>query len=159
MCLGGFGRIYNDVPQSVAIGDSVLFNKNGILKGTIAHVAGSSELLLCGEGYYEIFGKVFHEFAVQMGVYLNGVLLTGSVVGEAAAASILLTHTLVGVAPGDLFPNTDSPTGVAAILQIRNHISYIPITLDGREGSGEDLTQINASMMVIQLCDKFEERF
>ena len=29
--------------------------------------------------------------------------------------------------------------------------------LDGRVGSGSDLTQVNASLMVIQICDEIDE--
>jgi hypothetical protein len=63
------------------------------------------------------------------------------------------------VTAADLLPNINSPTGVAAVFQIRNHSSFItPILLDGRAGSGSDLTQINASMMIIQICDEIEVR-
>jgi hypothetical protein len=158
MCLKSFGRIYNDVPQAVDLEDSVTFNKNGVLVGTLAHVPGSADILLCSAGYYEVVGKLFHEYAIQTGLFLNGVLLVGSVMGEPATTAMAIVQYILPVHLADLLPNTDSPTGVAAVLQIRNHSSYItPIILNGREGSGSDLTQVNASMMIIQLCDEIEE--
>ena len=65
---------------------------------------------------------------------------------------------IIEILPSDLLPNSDSPSGVAAVLEIRNHSSYIPLLLDGRLGSGTDPTQTNGSFIVIQLCDEIEIR-
>jgi hypothetical protein len=158
MCLKSFLRSYNDIPQSIEINDPVLFNKNDIVYGPIAHVLGSGDFLLGSVGYYQVVGKLYHLYSVQVALFLNGVLLVGSVVGEPATTSVALLHDIIKITAADLLPNTDSPTGVAAVLQIRNHISYItPILLDGREGAGSDTTQSNASMMITQICDDVEE--
>jgi hypothetical protein len=145
-------RIYNDVQQSVDLEDPVLFNHNGIIVGNLAHVLNSGYILIGEVGYYEIQGKLFHEYAIQVALFLNGVLLPGSVMGEPATNAMGIIHYILKIMPGDLSPDINSPSGVAAILELRNHTSYItPITLNGREGSGSDTTQSNASMMVIQL--------
>jgi hypothetical protein len=95
---------------------------------------------------------MYHEYSAQVGLFLNGVLIPGSVTGEPAAASIIMINSIVQVLDSDLLNNTDSATGVAAVLELRNHSSYItPILLDGRIGCGSDLTQINASCVIIQL--------
>jgi hypothetical protein len=158
MCLKSFLRIYNDVPQSIELNDPILFNKNDIVVGPIAHVLGSGDVLLGSVGYYQVIGKIYHLYSIQVGLFLNGVLLVGSVVGQPATTSTAQLHDIVRVGPADLLPNPDSPTGVAAVLQIRNHISYVtPILLDGREGAGSDTTQANASFMIMQICDEVEE--
>jgi hypothetical protein len=155
MCLKSFGRIYNDVPQAVDLEQPVLFNKTDIMVGPIAHIPGTGDFLLGSVGYYEILGKLFHEYAIQVALFLNGNLLPGSVMGEPATTAMGIIMYILEVTEEDLLPNLDSPTGVAATIQVCNHTSYItPILLNGREGSGSDLTQVNASLMVIQLCDK-----
>jgi hypothetical protein len=147
-------KIYNDIPQNIDLEQPCLFNKNGLIRGPIAHVAGSGDIIIGSVGYFLVIIKLFHEFAVQTGLFLNGVLLPGSVVGEAATTSMAISHSIIEVELTDLLPNSDSPTGVGAVLQVRNHSSYItPVILNGREGSGSDLNQINASCIVIQLCD------
>jgi hypothetical protein len=159
MCLKSFLRSYNDIPGSVELEQPVLFNKNDIIVGTLAHVPGTGDFLLYSVGYYQVSGKIFHEFAIQIAGFLNGVLLQGSVIGEPATTSMIIIHDIIRVTEADLLPNANSPTGFAAVYQVRNHSSYItPILLDGRAGSGSDLTQVNASMVIIQICDEVEER-
>ena len=154
-CLNSFLRAYNDIPRDVDLEQPVLFNKTGVVYGPVNHVAGSGQVILGTVGYYLIIGKVFHEFACQVAGFLNGVLIPGTVVGEAATTSVILTHTIIAIYPEDLLPNSDSPTGFGAVFEIKNHSSYItPITLNGREGSGSDLTQVNASVVVLQLCNE-----
>ena len=98
---------------------------------------------------------MYHEYAAQVGLFLNEVLLSGSVTGEPAAASIIMINTIIKVMDVDLLPNSDSATGVAAVLELRNHSSYVsPIMLDGRSGCGADLSQINASFVIIQISDE-----
>ena len=98
--------------------------------------------------------KIFHLYACQIGCFLNEVIIPGSVVGEASTSTMIICHTIIEVTPLDLLPNPDSGTGVGAVFEIRNHSSYItPMVLDGREGDGSDPAQINASMVIIQLCD------
>jgi hypothetical protein len=123
--------------------------------GPIMFVPGTSDIILGSLGYFLVISKVYHTYAVQLGAFLNGVLIPGSVVGEPATSSMAMIHTIVEVTKDDLLPNSDSPTGVGAVFQIRNHTSYItPIILDGRAGSGSDLTQINAAITVVQLCNE-----
>ena len=158
VCLKSFMRCYNDSQQNVDLEQPVLFNKNSVIVGAMNHIAGSGDILIGSIGYFQVIGKIFHEYAAQIGMFLNGVLLPGSVVGEPATTAVILSHGIVEIHPADLFPNTDSPTGVAAVLQLRNHSSYVtPITLDGREGSGSDMSQVNASFMIVQLCDEIRD--
>ena len=148
-------RIYNDVPQSIDLEQPVLFNKNGQIHGPLVHIPNSPDILVCSIGHFQILGKLFHEYAIQTGLFMNGVLLNGSVMGEPATTSVAILHYILQVDPENLLPNPDSPTGFAAVLHWRNHSSYItPILLNGREGSGSDITQINASLMIVQLSTK-----
>jgi hypothetical protein len=158
-CLKSFMRIYNDVSQTINLEQPVIYNTLDLVVGSLAFVPGTGDVLLCSIGYYQVLGKIFHEFAIQVGAFLNGVILPGSVIGEPATTSMCVVHEILKVTAADLLPNVNSPTGVAATFQIRNHSSYItPILLDGRAGSGSDLSQVNASLMVIQLCDEIEVR-
>jgi hypothetical protein len=154
-CLNSFMRAYNDVTESVELEQAFTFNKNDVIKGLIRLLPGTGQLLLCTPGYYMIIGKLYHLYALQVGCYLNNVLLPGSVVGESATTSVLLVHDIVAVSAADLLPNVNSPTGFAAVYEIKNHSSFItPVILDGRAGSGSDLTQVNASIVAVQLCDE-----
>jgi hypothetical protein len=152
-------RIYNVEPQSIDLEQPVLFSSLDLLVGPLAFIPGTGDVLICSIGYFQILAKVFHEFAVQFGGFLNGNLLPGSVVGEPATTSMCAVHELLRVTAADLLPNANSPTGFAAVYQIRNHSSYItPVILNGREGSGSDLSQINASLMLLQICDDVDIR-
>ena len=140
--------------QSIDIEEPVLFNKDSVSVGNILHIPASGFFLLETHGYYEIQIKLYHEYAAQVGLFLNGTLIPGSVTGEPAAASIIMINTIVEIKDADLLSNSDSATGVAAILELRNHSSYIsPLMLDGRSGCGSDDTQINASFVIIQITD------
>ena len=157
-CLKSFLRAYNDEPQIVQVNSPVNFNKTDLIRGPIYFVAGTGQVLLEQPGYYLILAKVFHLFAAQAALFLNGNVLQGSTIGEAAAAAMLIFHEIVRVTPEDLLPNPNAiHTGVAAILEVRNHSSYSPIELDGREGSGTELDQANASIVVVQICDEYSE--
>ena len=154
-CLKSFLRLYNDVPQSIPLNQNIKFNTLDIAEGPIWYSVISGQVLFEQEGYYLVLAKVFHLFAAQAALFLNGNLHPGSVVGEAATASILMFHEIIRVRPEDLLPNPDAiHTGVAATLEIRNFSSFIDIELDGREGSGTELTQVNASMTIVQICDE-----
>ena len=145
-------RCYNDVAEDVDVGQVVTFSGNTLVVGDLAHTPGSGDFLLCSVGYFQVIAKMYHQFAAQVGLFLNGALLPDSVVGEPATTALILEVYIVRIREEDLFPISESPTGRAAVLQIRNHISYIsPITLDGRAGSGSDLTQINASIIITQI--------
>jgi hypothetical protein len=148
-------RIYNNIAQSIDLEQPVLFSNLDLLVGPLVFIPGTGDILICSIGYFQIWAKVFHEFAVQFGGFLNGVLLPGAVVGEPATTSMCAIHEILMVTAADLLPNVNSPTGFAAVYQIRNHSSFItPVILNGREGSGSDLSQINASLMLLQICDE-----
>ena len=149
-----FLHSYNDISQDVNLEQPVLFNKNDIIVGNINHIVGTGDFLLETVGYYELIIKVYHEYSAQVALFLNGNLIPGSVVGEPAAVTELIINTIIAIRAIDLLPNLNSITGVASVLQILNHSSYItPITLDGRTGSGSDITQTNASIVIIQLSN------
>ena len=150
-----FLRAYNDVQQTVDLEQNVLFDKDDVSVGNIYHIPNSGQFLLETVGYYDVQIKMYHEYSAQVGLFLNNVVIPGSVTGEPAAASIIIINTIVKIINSDLLPNTDSATGVAALLELRNHSSYIsPILLDGREGCGSDLSQINASLVILQISDQ-----
>jgi hypothetical protein len=152
--LSAFLRSFNNSAQAVDLEQPVLFANNSITYGNIKHIPGSGHFLLETSGYYDVQIKIYHEYSAQLGLFLNEVLIPGSVTGEPAAASIIMINTIIKVLDSDLLINSDSGTGVAAILELRNHSSYIsPIILDGRDGSGSDLTQINASIVIIKLSN------
>jgi hypothetical protein len=151
-------RIYNTIPQTVNLNSAINFNNLDISKGPIWFVAGTGQVLLEQPGYYLVLSKVFHLFAAQATLFLNGTTIPGTTVGEAAPASLLIFHEIVKVTTADLFPNPNAiHTGVAAILEIRNHSSLVPIELNGSEGSGTESDQLNASMVVVQICDDSDE--
>ena len=131
------------------------FNKDGVTRGNIYHVPLTGFFLLESIGYYQVSIKIYHTYASQLGLFMNGNLIAGSVTGEPAVSVNLTIITIIDIDIEDLLLNSDSATGVAAILEVRNHSSYInPLVLDGREGSGSDLTQINASINIVQLSDE-----
>ena len=152
-CLA-FLKVYNDVPQTVDLDQPFTYNRFGVRNGPLYFVPNTGQILIGAVGYYYFMGKLYHQYAVQTACYLNNVIIPGSVVGEAGTSAVVVSHNIIEVKQEDLLPNLDSGTGVAAIFETRNHSSYItPVILDGREGDGSDMTQINASVIIIQLCD------
>ena len=132
----------------------ILFNKDSVSFGDIYHIPASGDFLLESVGYYQLIIQIYHSYSAQVGLFLNGNLIPGSVTGEPAAASIIILNDIIQVLGSDLLPNVNSSTGFAAVLRLLNHSSFItPIMLDGREGAGSDTTQINAAITIIQICN------
>ena len=153
-CLKSFIKVYNTVTQSVPLESAVTFNSIEGMYGPINFTIGDSRIRIGSVGSFLVIFKLYHLFAAQVALFINENIIPGSVSGEAAPAANLMGTSIVMVSSSDLLIDPDSITGVSAVLEIRNHSSYIsPLTLDGREGAGSVLLQDNASVVVIQLCD------
>jgi hypothetical protein len=157
-CLKSYIRVYNNEPQDIELEQPVLFNNLGIKKGPVSFVPGTGHVLLESIGTFLILYKVFHVHAAQIALFVNEVIVPGSVIGEAAPSANIIGLSLFTVTQGDLLPNPNADSGFAAAVEIRNHTSYVtPIQLDGRQGDGADVTQTNATIVCIQICDESDD--
>ena len=157
-CLKSYIRVYNNQPQDIELEQPVLFNNLGVKKGPVSFVPGTGHVLLESIGTFLILYKVFHVHAAQIALFVNEVIVPGSVIGEAAPSANIIGLSLFTVTQGDLLPNPNADSGFAAAVEIRNHTSYVtPIQLDGRQGDGADVTQTNATIVCIQICDESDD--
>jgi hypothetical protein len=133
----------------MAVEDNVIFTEaNPIVYGGCG-IDASYNIWVWQAGYYKYYFNVCHNEACQFSLFLNNTLVPGSIAGSPTGAS---QNSAMGIFAVDvsavaLTPCDISPTGFAALVQLRNHSSYIPfVTLDGVAGSGSATPQMVATI-------------
>jgi hypothetical protein len=142
-----FMSIYNLANQTVLTEANVVFDSNKTIVGSCGHVPGSTDAYFWQAGYYHIFFNLTHIEPCQFALYLNNVLISGSITGSPTGASQNTTTIIIEILPSDLIESTElSPTGLGAQIQVRNHTSYPlgGVTLDGTPGAGTAINQANS---------------
>ncbi|MFJ7746540.1 collagen-like protein [Peribacillus sp. NPDC097295] len=124
--------MYNLSAQTVAIGDDINFDTNGVITPGIPHVAGSEEIIVITPGDYKITFTVSTNEPSQFALFRNDVLMEGTLYGSGSGAQGNIGQFIVTLAAGD-------------ILTIRNNISFSDVTLQTMAGG----TQTNANASVI----------
>jgi hypothetical protein len=149
-----FMSLYNLTPQVVAQEGNVLFDNNKVIFGSCDHVVGTGDMYFWQSGYYHIVSNLSHVEPCQFSMYLNGILVSGSTTGSPTGSTQNYNTTIVEIGPLDLITPTGlSPTGFAALFQVRNHTSFptLGVQLDGNAGSGSETVQTNAEFLAILL--------
>jgi len=146
---------YSDVDQFIPTEAPVFFNNTNSQSGKCKHIIGDSNLYFWQAGYYHIYTNLYHQEACQFSLFLNGVVVTGSTIGSPTGASQNSTSLIIAVNPGDIstpVSTSISPTGFAAVFELKNHTSFVPvITLNGIGGSGSALPQVTATITLFLL--------
>lgn len=129
-----FAYIYNiGTVEDIPLDGLVPFSNNGLIVGGIAHEPGTPEILINETGIYEITFMVQGDRVNQFALFLNDDLIPGTIY-SVGAANIQNT--------GRVIVSITAP----AIISIRNHTSFSPITLETLIGGTQD--QVNAAVLI-----------
>ncbi|HVE67970.1 MAG TPA: hypothetical protein VNB64_05250 [Solirubrobacteraceae bacterium] len=131
--LAEYAYVYNLGAQTVPLESSVTLDSNGVMTSGIQHAVGSGDITLVNEGDYKVTFSVSGTEPNQMALFVNGVLVPGTIYGSGAGTQQNTGQAIVSVGAGD-------------VLTIRNHTSSAAVTLatpiGGTQGS------VNASISI-----------
>jgi hypothetical protein len=129
-----FAYIYNiGTVEEIPVDGMVPFSNNGLIVGGIAHQPGSTDILISETGVYEITFMVQADRVNQFAVFLDDSLVPGTIY-SVGAANIQNT--------GRVLLSVTAP----ALITIRNHTSFSPVTLETEIGGTQD--QVNAAVLI-----------
>ncbi len=131
-----YALIYNTTAQLVAIEGDVVFNTNGVVKGGIAHTAGTAEITLVNSGDYLISFSLSATEINQFSLFLNGAPVAGALYGSGSGSQQNSGQVILTATAGD-------------VVTVRNHTSFTGVNLPSNIGGSQTTT--NASIMVQQL--------
>jgi hypothetical protein len=144
-------NIYNLTHYNVLPEEPLIFDSQRMVAGNIGHILNTGEVYVWEAGVYFLHFELFHLEPAQFGVFLNDVYYADSTESNQSSATILSSTLLVRISNEDLIP-TDSPFGIAAKIQIKNHTSFPPlgVTVDGHSGTGYVVSP-NSSLVMFLL--------
>jgi hypothetical protein len=131
-----YAYIYNMLGETVAIEADVPFSSNGTLTAGFTHTPNSSQILVVDAGTYKVTFSVSGSEPNQMALYVDGVLVAGSIYGSGAGTQENVGQVIVPVTAG-------------AVLTLRNHSSAAAVTL--ATPIGGTAPNANASVLIEQL--------
>ena len=131
-----YAYIYNLTVQDVGVEDDVVFDTNGILTLGFTHAPLSSIIVIVEEGIYKVDFSVSGTEPNQFALFLNGVVVPGTVYGSGAG-----TQQNTGQA---IFP-----IGAGDALTLRNHSSAAAVGLASVIGGTQ--ANVNASISILKL--------
>jgi hypothetical protein len=130
------GFIYNVSAQTVPIEADVIFDSNGFLSSGITHTLGATQITVIAAGTYEVTFSVSGVEPNQFALFLNGLLVKGTVYGSGAGTQQNNGQAIIALAAGD-------------VLTLRNHSSAAAVTLQTLAGGTQ--TNVNASVIIKKL--------
>lgn len=131
-----YAYVYNLTGQVIAIEADVPFDSNGVITPGITHAPGSSTILFDTPGDYEITFSVSGTEPNQFALFLNGLLVPGTIYGSGAGTQQNTGQAIVTIAAGD-------------VLTLRNHSSASAVTLATPIGGTQ--ANVNASIFIEKL--------
>jgi hypothetical protein len=134
--LAQYGYVYNTSAQTVAVGAAITFDSNGVMTGGIAHTAGSAGVTLTQAGTYAITFSVSGAEPNQMGIFVNGASVPGTIYASGGA-----TAQNVGQAILTVTANT--------VITVVNHTSAG--TVDLAQPIGGSALSTNASIVIEEI--------
>ena len=132
-----YGYVYNASLETVAIGDDVDFDANGILTAGITHAPGSSVIAIGPAGDYEVTWSVSGVEPNQFALVLNGEIVQDSLYGSGAGTQESTGRSILRVPAG-------------STLTLRNNASAAAVTLQPLAGGTQ--ANVNASIRIIKLA-------
>ena len=133
-----YGYIYNLSAQVVPLETDVTFSENGIGTAGITHGLGSADINLVNAGVYKVAFSVSGTEPNQFALFLNGVVVAGSVYGSGAGTQQNNGHAIVVIGAND-------------VLTLRNHTSAAAVTLAAAPPIGGTVAAVNASVLLQKL--------
>jgi hypothetical protein len=135
--LSQYAYLYNLEAQSVALEGDVTFDSDGVKTAGITHDPGSAGIAIIEAGIYEVGFSVSGTEPSQMAIFLDGVLVPGTIYGSGAGTQQSSGQAIFAVPAG-------------GILTIRNHTSTAAVTLATPIGGTQSSS--NASVVIEKLA-------
>jgi hypothetical protein len=133
--LGGYGYIFNQAAEVVAIEAAVTFDSNGPLLG-ITHAPGNAGVNVTNAGIYSVTFSVSGVPPSEFAIFVNGAPAPGSVYGSGAGTQQNTGQVILILSAGD-------------VLTLRNHSSVAPVVLQTLTGGTQ--TNVNVSLLIVKL--------
>jgi hypothetical protein len=131
--LSQYAYVFNDAAQTVPIEADVIFNKNGVLTSGITHALGAAGIVLVNAGDYKVTFSVSGTEVSQMALFVNGILVPGTIYASGAGTQQNTGLAIVSLAAGD-------------VLTVRNHSSSAAVGLATAIGGTQ--ANVNASVAI-----------
>ena len=128
--LSAYAYIYNLTPRTVPLEADVIFDTNGVLRG-VTHDPGTANIALVAAGDYKVTFSVSGTEPNQFALFVNGVLVPGTIYGSGAGTQQNTGQVIATFAAGD-------------VLTVKNHTSSAAVGLQPLAGG----TQANANASV-----------
>lgn len=128
-----YGYIFNSVDQVVAVGSDVLFSNNTNLTAGFTHTPGTATINIQNSSTYKVNFSVSSTEPNQFALFLNGVVLPGSIYGSGAGTQQNSGQIIFSANAGD-------------IVTLRNHTSPAAVTLSSFIGGTQ--MNVNASLLI-----------
>ena len=145
--------------QLMVAEDNVIFDIHYAKKGDcdLSSTLPTSDLLVWSTGYYHLYFNVYHIQPCQFSIFKNNVIVDGGIVGSPTGSSQNSVTVIIQINPEDIlyYPTPLSlSTGLACLLQFRNHTSFADtVLLNGQSGSGSATPQITAVVVLHKLSE------
>jgi hypothetical protein len=127
-----YAYIYNLREQRVGIDEAVRLDSNGVLLG-ISHEPGAAEIHIRLAGVYTVIFSLSGAEPSQFGLFVNGLLVPGSVFGSGAGTQQNNGQVTLVLAAND-------------VITVVNHSSAAAVTLPSFTGGKQD--NVNASVSI-----------
>ena len=131
-----YAYIYNELDRTIAVNASVPFDSNGLLTPGIIHATGAAGVQVVNAGDYKVTFSVSGTEPNQMALFLNGVVVEGTIYGSGAGTQQNTGQAIFTIGAG----NT---------LTLRNHASTAEVGLATPIGGTE--ASANASLTIEKL--------
>jgi len=128
--------VYNVGAETVPLEAAVTFDTNGVLTPGITHAAGDPGITIVNPGAYEITYSLSGVQPNQMALFVNGVVVAGSVYGSGAGTQLSSGQVIISIPAG-------------AVLTLVNHTSAAAVGLQTLAGGTQ--TNTNASVAITKL--------
>jgi hypothetical protein len=133
-----YGYIYNLDDEVVPVEAAVNFSDNGLGTASFTHVLGSSQIQVANAGIYKVTFSVSGTEPNQFAVFLNGVVVPGSIYGSGAGTQQNNGQVIISIGAND-------------ILTLVNHTSAAAVTLAASTPIGGTAASVNASILIQRL--------
>jgi hypothetical protein len=128
--------VYNLAGETVPLEAAVTFDMNGTLSAGITHVPGSAAITVVNSGTYAITFSVSGVEPNQMAVFVNGVVVPGSIYGSGSGTQTSGGQVIVAIPAG-------------GVITLVNHTSTAAVGLQALAGGTQ--TNTDASVVIEQV--------
>ncbi len=133
-----FAYIYNTGGvEEIPLEGGVPLSVNGLIIGGFSHTPGSPDIHINESGIYEITFMVQGDQANQFALFLDGVLIPGSIYSVGSANVQNTGRVIISIT-------------APSILHIRNHTSFNPVALEAQIGGTQ--FNVNALIRILRLA-------